>query len=391
EGIVDYLRREMIDPLGGFYSAQDADSEGHEGTFFVWMEDELRSALQGKAAVDVVLDYWGVTAGPNFEGRSVLWVPEEPAEVAVRNQMSVEALLSEVEKARGILFDLREARIRPGRDDKVLTAWNGLAIDSLAQAARVLGRDDALQMASNGAGFILEKLSHDGHLMRSYKDGQAKYSGYLEDYAFFIEGLIELYQATFEIYWLEQALALTQTMVDLFWDDEAGFYDTAHGHEELVVRPQEVTDNATPSGTSSAVAVLVRMAILADRSEWRELAERVLGRFAPAIRRHPLAFSYLASQLDFVLGQPHEIALVGDPASEDMLALLDVVRQPYRPNQVVVLRKPEEKNEDLIPLLAGREMLDGKATAYVCQNFVCRLPVTEPELLRERLAVIEDN
>jgi uncharacterized protein YyaL (SSP411 family) len=391
EGIVDYLKREMTDPLGGFYSAQDADSEGHEGKFFVWAEDELRSALQDKVKVDVVLDYWGVARGPNFEGRSVLWVPEVPDEVAARHQMSIEALLDEVEKARAILFELRETRIRPGRDDKILTAWNGLMISSLAQVARALDRADVLEVASRAADFVLGELLHDGRLMRSVKDGQAKYNGYLEDYAFLVEGLIELYQTTFDIHWFEQALALAETMVELFWDDEAGFYDTAHDHEVLAVRPQEVTDNAIPSGTSSAVAVLVRLAILANRGDWRELAERILVHLTPAVQSHPLALSYLASQLDFALGQPHEIALLGDLASEDMRTMLDVIRRPYRPNQVVALQKPEDQTEKLIPLLAGREMLEGKATAYVCQNFVCQLPVTDPELLQEQLVPSQND
>ncbi|MBN1430095.1 MAG: thioredoxin domain-containing protein [Anaerolineae bacterium] len=387
DGIIDYLRREMTDPRGGFYSAQDADSEGHEGKFFVWAEDEIREALQGRAAVDAVLDYWGVAAGPNFEGGSVLWVPESPETVATRHRMSVESLLDEVERSRSALFDLREKRTRPDRDDKILTAWNGLAISSLAQAARALDRDDILSMALRAADFVLNNLLVDGHLRRSYKDGQAKYGGYLEDYAFFIEGLIELYQATLDGRWLEQSLALTETMIDLFWDDKAGFYDTARDHETLVARPQETTDNALPSGTSAAVAVLLRMAVLAGRPEWREPADRILAHLAPAIRQYPVAFCYLASQLDFALGQPHEIALVGDPDSEDMRALLNVIRRAYRPNQVVALRRPGEEDGPLIPLLVGREMVDGRATAYVCRQFVCQLPVTDPESLREQLAM----
>lgn len=391
DGIVDYLKREMIDPAGGFYSSQDADSEGVEGKFFVWSEDELRTALQGKAAVDAVLDYWGVTAGPNFEGGNVLWVPDEPEAVAARRQMSARALLAEVEKARLLLLDRRKGRVEPGRDDKILAAWNGLMISSLAQVGRALDRQDVLQAASRAAEFIMKEMIRDGRLLRSYKDGRARHNGYLEDYAFFLEGLIDLYQATFEARWFDRALALTETMIDLFWDDEDGFYDTAKDHETLVVRPQEVTDNAVPSGVSSAVAVLLQMAILAGRQDWRQIADRVLARLAPAAQSYPLAFSYLASQVDFALSQPHEIALVGDPASEDMRALLEVIRRPYRPNQVVALRKVDEKADGPIPLLSGRGMVDGKATAYVCQNYVCRLPVTDAESLREQLAVSRDR
>jgi uncharacterized protein YyaL (SSP411 family) len=197
--------------------------------------------------------------------------------------------------------------------------------------------------------------------------------------------LIELYQTTFDPRWLAQAQLLTETMVDLFWDEQAGFYDTAWKHEKLIVRPQELADNAIPSGTSSAVAVLLRMSIFSGRSDWRELADRLLQHLTPAIERYPLAFSYLASQLDFATSQPHEVALAGDPVAEDTIALLKVVRQPYRPNQVVALHRPGEKDDQTIPLLQGRGMIDGKAAAYVCRNFVCLLPTTDPVLLQERL------
>lgn len=300
--------------------------------------------------------------------------------------MSVDSLLAEAEKARVALFDRREGRIRPDRDDKILVAWNGLVISSLAQVARALGRDDALEMASRAAGFVLHEMFHDGRLMRSHKDGQSRHNGFLEDYAFFTEGLIELYQTTFETKWFEQAMRLTGKMVDLFWDEEDGFYDTAKDHEQLIMRPQEIMDNAIPSGASSAVAVLLRMAVLAGRQDWRAIADRQLARLTPAVQMYPLALSYLGSQVDFALGQPHEIALVGDPKTEDMRLLLEVIRRPFRPNQVVALRRANEKADGLIPLLSGREMIDGKATAYVCQNYVCRLPVTDAEML-EKLIV----
>ena len=390
EQTVEYIRREMTDPQGGFYSSQDADSEGEEGKYFVWTEEELRAALGSSVNVEAVLDYWGVKAGPNFEGRSILWVPEEPEKVAARNGLSVETLRDEVEKARQTLSRRREERIRPGCDDKILTAWNGLMINSLAQAGRALGREEYVRMATRAADFILRELQQDGRLLRSCKDGRARFNAYLEDYAFLTEGLIELYQTTFDLRWFKEALALTGRMVDLFWDDEAGFYDTSHDHEELVTRPQELADNATPSGTSSAVAVLLRMAILAGREDWRERAERILNRLNSAIQGYPSAFAYLASQLDFALSGPHEIALVGDPESEEMRGLLEVLRGPYRPNQVVALCRPgEEEATRWIPLLAGREQVDGRATAYVCRNFACRLPVTTPEALEAELA--EEN
>jgi uncharacterized protein YyaL (SSP411 family) len=387
EGTIAYIEREMTDPAGGFYSTQDADSEGEEGKFFVWQEEELRDALGEAVNVEAVLDYWGVAQGPNFEGHNILWVPEAPEKVAVRHDMAPDALLAEVEKARTILFERREGRIKPGRDEKILTAWNGLMISRLAQAARVLERDDYAALAANAASFVLAELRRDGRLLRSYKDGQAKFNAYLEDYAFLIEGLIELYQATFDLRWFKEALALTGLMVELFWDDEAGFYDTSHDHEALIFRPQDLGDGATPAGTSGAVASLLRMAILADRPDWREKAERILARLGTSIQTYPGTFAYLAGQLDFALSGAYEIALVGDPSADETRALLRVINRSYRPNQVLALRHANgaDAAADLIPLLAEREMVNGAATAYVCRNFVCRLPVTTPDALEKEL------
>jgi uncharacterized protein YyaL (SSP411 family) len=392
EETVAYVAREMTDECGGFYSTQDADSEGEEGKYFTWQQAELESALDGVVNVDAVLDYWGVSAGPNFEGASILWVPEPPQQVADRHGLSLGGLLSQVGEARQILFGIREERVKPGRDEKILTAWNGLMINSIAQAGRALDNPDYISLAGRAARFVLDELMQDGRLLRSYKDGRARFNGYLEDYAFFIEGLIELYQTIFEVDWFKAALDLTESMVELFADDEAGFYDTSIDHEDLVVRPQDLTDNATPSGTSAAVAVLLRMALLAGRPEWQDRAIRVLNRLSDAIESYPNAFSYLASQLDFALGQPHEIALVGDPNGEEMRALLRVIREDFRPNQVVAVRNADDLDSArLIPLLQDRAQVDGQATAYVCHNYLCRLPVTSAEALRQELEITPDQ
>jgi uncharacterized protein len=384
--IAAYIKREMTSPEGGFYSSQDADSEGEEGKFFIWEEDALRDSLADIKHLDAVLDYWGVTDGANFEGASILWVPVAAVEIAANHGISAEDLRREVEKAREILFVLREQRIKPGRDEKILTAWNGLMIKSLAEAGRALDRPDYVVLAATAADFILDNLQQGGRLLRTYKDGQAKIEAFLEDYAFMAEALLDLYQSTFDLRWFKAAKALTESMLDLFWDDTSGFYDTARDAEGLITRPQEITDNAIPSGTSSAVAVLVRMAILADQPEWRERADQVLTRLRAAIEQYPSAFAYLGSQLDFVLSQPHEIALVGSGDDPDMRTLLAEIRQPYRPDQVVALCAPDDaQSAELIPLLANRDQLDEKPTAYVCRNFICQLPVTTLEALIEQL------
>jgi uncharacterized protein YyaL (SSP411 family) len=259
-------------------------------------------------------------------------------------------------------------------------------IKSLAEAGRALGRSDFTQLASDAAQFVLDKLRRDERLLRSYKDGQAKLNGYLEDYAFFAEALIELYQATFDLHWYEEAGSLSEAMVDLFWSEGSGFYDTARDHEGLITRPQEITDNAIPSGTSGAVAVLLRIAIYADRPEWRERAERIIARLSPAIQEYPSAFAYLASQLEFALSAPHEIALISDPSATDLAAMLEVLNRDYRPDQITALGAPDDdRAAKLIPLLADRDQLEGKPTVYVCHNYVCQLPVNTAATLEAQL------
>jgi len=382
---LEYIAREMTSPEGGFYSSQDADSEGEEGKFFVWRKDELLSLLPDDVNQDLLVDYWGLKHGPNFEGNNILWVPDNPEEVVERHDVTHVELHLQVSKARAVLFEHREKRIHPGLDDKILTSWNGLMIHSLARIARALSRDDALNMAVTAAEFVLGSLYEDGRLHRTYKQGRARFNAYLEDYSFFIEALIELYQSTFDIKWYRHALTLTGTMVDLFWDDEIGFYDTSHDHENLISRPQDLQDNAIPSGTSSAVAVLLRMAILADKPDWRDKALKILARLSSPIARYPQAFAYLGSQLDFAFGEPHEVALIGKLNTEHTQELLEVVNKAFRPNQIIVLGEPESETLEEMVLLSGRTQLEEVATAYVCQNYVCQLPVNTPDALAEQL------
>ncbi len=386
EEITAYVLREMTGEAGGFFSAQDADSEGEEGRYFIWREEAVRALLDGRVRVEPVLDYWGLKDGPNFEGQNVLWVPEPPEAVAARHGCSVEELLQDVGSARAVLFEHREKRVKPLRDDKILSGWNGLMITSLSRAGRALGRRDITAAAVRAAEFVLGALRRDGRLLRAYRAGQAKHHGYLEDYAFMGEALLELYQTTFDTRWYREAAVITEAMCELFWDEDAGFYDTAHDQDALITRPQEITDNAVPAGQSGAVALLLRMALLANRPDWQEKAERVLARMSDAIQAYPSAFAYLAAQLDFLLSAPHEIALIGEPDSAEVRALLEVVNGAYRPNQVVALRSPDDAQAaGLIPLLAGRDALAGRATAYVCRHAVCRLPVTDPDSLRQQL------
>ena len=382
EETLDYVVRDMTSPEGGFYSAEDADSEGVEGKFYVWTPAEFREALEPEEA-ELAMRYWGVTEAGNFEGKNILNVPRPPETVAEEFGLTPDELQERIEEARSKLFTIREERIRPGRDDKVLAAWNGLMLRAFAFAARLFDRDDYREVAKKNAAFLLEKLKSDGRLRRSYKDGRARFNGYLEDYAMVSDGLVALYEATFEARWLVEADSLCDAMFELFWDADSGtFYDTPADHEELVTRPRDIYDNATPSGTSVAVDVLLKLALLLDRNDYRQRAEAVLENLSGGMEQLPGAFGRLLSALDFHLSQPREIAIIGEPDTPDTEALVDTVYSRYLPNKVVAGRaEDDEESAGLVPLLADRPTRDGAATAYVCEGYVCQSPTTKPEEL----------
>ena len=371
EGILDYVLREMTDPAGGFYSTQDADSEGHEGKFFVWDFNEIISAL-GAQDAERFNAYYNVTDGGNFEGKNILNVNPSAQPPS--------------QESRRKLFELREKRIKPDRDEKIITAWNGLMLASFAEAGVILHRPDYTEAARRNADFVLSNLRRDGFLLRTYKDGVAKYNAYLEDYAFLIEGLVTLYETTGEFRWLKEAIALTDRMIEEFRDGEGGgFFFTGKSHEELIVRSKDYFDNATPSGNSVAAAVLLRLAILTNNDRYRDLARSVFGEIADSARRYPSGFGYALSAIDFLLSSPKEIAIVGKDEA-DIQPLLHEVWRKYLPNKVVAPgRVDDPEAADSIPLLQNRPPVDGRATAYVCQNYTCKQPVTDPVALTAEL------
>jgi uncharacterized protein YyaL (SSP411 family) len=374
EGILDYVLREMTHPLGGFYSTQDADSEGHEGKFFVWDIREIRDVL-GETAASRFCDYYNITESGNFEGKNIANVTRTLEDVAVAHRISVGELRVSLDQSKRILFELREKRVKPDRDEKILTAWNGLMMASFAEAGIVLNRPHYTEAARRNAEFVLANLRHDGMLLRTWKDGQAKFNAYLEDYAFFTEGLLTLFETTGEARWLHEALALTDRMIDEFWDNEGGgFFFTGKSHENLIVRSKDYFDNATPSGNSVAALVLLRLATLTGRENYRNLASAVLREVGDQTRRYPSGFGYALSAADFLLSTPKEVAIVGkDPF--DIQPLLAEAWRRYLPNKVVAvgfLQAPE-----VTPLLANRPLLNGLATAYVCEHYTCQNPVTD--------------
>jgi uncharacterized protein YyaL (SSP411 family) len=382
EGILDYVLREMTHPEGGFYSTQDADSEGHEGKFFVWDIREIRDVL-GETAASRFCDYYNITESGNFEGKNIPNVTRSLEDVAVAHRISVGELETSLDESKRILFERREKRVKPDRDEKILTAWNGLMMASFAEAGIVLDRPDYTDAARRNAEFILSNLRENGMLLRTWKDGRAKFNAYLEDYAFLAEGLLTLFETTGEARWLKEAIALTDRMVEEFWDNEGGgFYFTGKSHENLIVRSKDYFDNATPSGNSVAAFVLLRLAALTGRENYRNLATAVLREVGDQTRRYPSGFGYALSAMDFLLSTPKEVAIVGKDFTDIKPMLAETWRR-YLPNKVVAAGG---EAAELTPLLENRPPVNGLATAYVCEHFTCKQPVTEVSALQEALS-----
>jgi uncharacterized protein YyaL (SSP411 family) len=361
EATLDWALREMRGPEGGFYSALDADSEGGEGRFYVWTAEEMRRVL-GPELAEQVIEFYGVSEAGNFEGRNVLHLAHgvtaaEPAGLTA---------------ARQALSSARDERVRPGLDDKRLTAWNGLMIGALAEAAAALGRDDYLDAAGGCAEFVLRDLrDDDGHLLRTYKDGEGRLNGYLEDHAFLLEALLTLYEASFEQRWFDEARALAETTIARFGDAErGGFFSTSVDHEELIARRKEIGDHPIPSGNSAAALGLLRLEALSGERRYGEQAEGVMRLFAKSAARRPDAFAHLLRALDFQLSPTKEVALIG----KDLAELAAVVRSSYHPH-LVLAGGPEGSTTP--PLLADRPAIDNEPTAYVCESFSCKAPTTD--------------
>ncbi|MEP6706719.1 MAG: thioredoxin domain-containing protein [Pyrinomonadaceae bacterium] len=378
EETLDYVLREMTDTAGGFYSTQDADSEGHEGKFFVWSRDEIDRAL-GTADSELFCAFYDVTPSGNFEGLNILHVTHSAEEVAADFSVPVERLNEVLARGRKLLFDIRELRVKPGRDEKVLTAWNGLMLASFAEASVIMERDDFRQAAERNAEFALANMRQEGLLLRTFKDGVAKLNGYLEDYACFIDGLITLFEVTGKLYWLEQAVMLTDKMIEEFWDDQdGGFFYTGKAHEQLIVRLKDYLDNATPSGNSVAGDVLLRLARLTGNESYARMGVTVLRIQSDSLLKYPSAFGRALCALDFYLSPLKEIAVIGDSGSGDTEALLRIIWGRYVPNKVVATApEHDEHAAQLVPLLRERPKIEGKATVYVCENYTCLRPVTD--------------
>ena len=386
EETLDYVLREMTDPAGGFYSTQDADSEGEEGKFYIWTPAELREIL-GEADATIAERYWGVSEGGNFEGGNILHVSRPADEVARDIGTTEDEVHAAIARARRQLYDARARRVWPARDDKVLAAWNGFMLRAMAEAARILDRDDYRQAAVANATFLHTQMMSEGRLRRSWRNGKARLDAYLEDYAAVVNGLLSTYEATGDSRFFVWARELADHLLSHFWDEASGgFFDTAGDHEALIGRPRELTDNATPSGTSLAAEALLRLAAFTGEERYREHAARVVVPLAPAMVDQPSAFGHLLGALDDFIGPFYEIALVGAANGTSPHELRRAVDSQYVPRAVLAVAAPDDEQAQRdVPLLAGRGPVDGQAAAYVCQGFVCKQPVTQPDALQTLL------
>jgi uncharacterized protein YyaL (SSP411 family) len=396
-GTLDAMRRDLTTSDGAFAASLDADTEGVEGATFTWTAAEVDAALGEDA--ELFSAAYDVTAGGNWEGRVILRRVRTAAELAAAelaagtgaDEAAIERRLAD---ARARLLEIRARRAQPARDDKALAAWNGLAIAAFADAAKLLTAtgDPALAepaatyraAATRAAEAIIGGLLDErGRLRRSWKDGRATGFGVLEDYAHLADGLLALYEATFDERWFHTARRLMESVLERFADPAGGFFDTADDHEALVARPRDSQDNATPSGAAMATQVLLRLTAWTGDSRFREAAERALAQLTPFLGRYPGAFAHWLSAADLQLAVIDEVAVAGDPAEPETAALLAVASRGFRPNQVLAAAGDPAASE--IPLLHDRPLVDGRPTAYVCRNFSCRLPVTEPASLASLL------
>jgi uncharacterized protein len=379
---IEWVAREMTSPEGGFYSSLDADSEGHEGKFYVWGEDEIDSLLGADARV--FKSYYGITRGGNFEGRNILFVAADPRTAAKRAGIDGEMLEEIVKRGKRILYDVRSKRVWPGRDEKILASWNGLMLRGIATAARVFGRDDFRQLAIRNAEFLAREMVKGGRVMRSHKEGVTRISGFLEDHAAVALGFLAVYELTFEERWVRTAREIADATIQWFWDDATGaFFDTASDAEQLITRPRDVTDNATPSGTSLATELLLLLAELQQDTEYRRRAVFALESLAEPLAKYPSAFGHLLGCVDLEVNGAIEVALAGNPRDSAFDSLRKVVSDVYVPSLVLAGGAPS--SDSVVKLLNDRPLIDGRPTAYVCRGYSCDKPVTDPNALDEQL------
>ncbi len=397
EEILTYVLRDLKEPAGGFYSAEDADSEGVEGKFYVWSEQEIRKALSQEDA-NLFIKVFNITEEGNFveeatrhrTGTNIPHLVKPLTETAIALELPEKELGKRLERIRLKLYAIREKRIHPHKDDKILTDWNGLMIAALAKAGRILNEPKYIDAAKQTVKFILTKLrDHAGRLHHRYREGEAAIPAFLDDYAFLIWGLIELYETTFDPQFLKTAFTLNEELIEHFWDSESGgFYFVADDAEELLVRKKEVYDGAIPSGNSVAMLNLQRLSRITGNPDFEAKAARIGQVFSGTVSQAPLGFTQLMIAVDFAAGPSHEIVITGDPDSKDTREIIDALRSKFLPRKVVILRPingEAREIEHLSPFIKDYGELDGKTTVYVCVDQQCNLPTTDISEMLELL------
>ncbi len=388
EEILEYIMRDLTDRSGGFYSSEDADSEGVEGKFYVWTKAEVLEIL-GAEEGEIFCEFYDITEDGNFEhGTSIINSPHNLENFAEKKSLALEDLNKLLASGKKKLFYVRQERVRPGLDDKVLTAWNGLMLTAFAEAANILGRDDYRAVAQRNADFILENMMQDGRLLRTYKAGKSKLNGYVEDYAYTIEGLIATYEATFDLKYFNEARTLADKMIEQFWDEkEEGFFFTSSDHEELITRTKDYFDNAIPSGNSVAALALQKLSLLSGDMNYQNYALSILRITKQFMSRYPTAFGFMLCSLDFYLSEPKEIAIVGSSDSHEVRLFIEEIYSRYIPNKIVAATESgDTTSAEAIKLLADKTALDDKPTVYVCRNYTCLAPAKTTQELSERLS-----
>jgi uncharacterized protein YyaL (SSP411 family) len=383
EETLGFLLREMRSAEGGFYSSLDADSDGEEGKYYVWTADEIREVLRSSTLAEMFNTAYGVSNAGNFEGRTVLFRPMDDEAIAQEFQLSSEEITSSLSEARTLLSARREARIRPARDEKVLTAWNGLTLITLAEAARAFDQEDYLNAAQSLASFLLENLFFDGRLTRSWRKGRARYNAYLEDHAALGLGFLTLYQTDFNPRWYQEAIERAEEILAHFVDPEGGFFDTRDDHEQLIARPKSLHDSPTPSGNTLACSLLLQLGALTANTNYIIPAESALRAMGNRAATSPSVFAGWLVNMDFSLGPILQLALLGPSGEERMDEFVHVTNQRYLPRLVVAAGQPGTQTRP--SLLEGRDMVDGLPTAYLCQGFTCKLPTNSPQELKEQI------
>jgi hypothetical protein len=391
-----YIIRDMTDPAGGFYSTEDADSEGHEGLFYTWTPEEINAVLGDDRGATFCRVY-DVSEEGNFEGRSILNLPKTLEQCAAILKRDPHDLAAELAESREQLFAAREKRVRPGRDDKIIVAWNGLMIDAMARAGAALNEPEYVLTACETASFILSRMRReDGRLLHTARAGVAKLDAYLDDYSSLANSLVTLYEANFNERWIDEAVSLMDIVLEKFADPKGGgFYYTADDHEQLITRTKELTDSSTPSGNALAASALLRLGNLLGRNDYVDAAEKTLAAAVPIMQRAPTASGQMLLALDRYLGPAHELVLVGDMARDDTKEAIAAIHRRYLPRSVVAARDAKSADSDaarsaeLDKLFTGRESSDGQPVLYICQNFACQAPCTGLSAIESQLEQLE--